>query len=118
MKYYVLTNQIKKAKCSDDLLHVALYIGVKEMSFHLMEEDISEYWKQYENHVPIETSLMYVEELGDYFFDELKDLLKNKGIILYQIEIYDNPTKRYCVSEQLLLPGFRKDFVSLGEKSI
>lgn len=111
MKYYILTNHIKRNREMDDTLHVALYIGVKEMSFQLMEDDIAKYWEEYERNILPEASSMRLEELGDFFFDNLKSMLGSKGIELYQMELYDNPTRRYKISDQLLLPCSQEEFI-------
>ncbi|MBQ6786674.1 MAG: hypothetical protein IJO85_03005 [Lachnospiraceae bacterium] len=111
MKYYVLTNHIKRNHATDDMLHVTLYIGVQEMSFQLMEEDIAKYWEAYERKIPAETEGMRLEELGDFFFEKLKTMLESKGMELYQVELYDKPTRRYKISDRLLLPCSQDEFM-------
>lgn len=111
MKYYVLTNHIKRNYETDDMLYVALYIGVKEMSFQLMEDDIAKYWEQFGRNIPAEAESMRLEELGDFFFENLKTMLESKGIELYQVELYDRPTRRYKVSDRLLLPCSQDEFI-------
>lgn len=49
-----------------------------------------------------------IENMGDVFFDELKDILMEIGVRLHQLDIFENITSIYQVSERIHLPAMHE----------
>ena len=93
------------------MVHIVLYIGAveEEKMFYVLEERTGEYLKKFQNMRLAEypeflNGEITLENLGDFFYQKLKEVLQQQGAELYQLEIYSTPTRRYKVSDRLLLP--------------
>lgn len=114
-KYYISTYYInaylnKDKSSPPSVVHVVLYIGAveEEKMFYVLEERTKEYLKKFQNMRLTECpefveGEITLENLGEFFYQRLKDLLQQQGAELYQLEIYSTPTRRYKVSDRLLL---------------
>lgn len=92
---------------------VVTYIGMKdkdeEIPFFKLEAIISSFIDRYRgkylNELPefagCENTL---ETIGDFFYEELRQMLEKNSMELYQLDISENPLCVYQVSDRLLLP--------------
>lgn len=116
IKYYISTYYVnayldEKLSAPPTTIHIVLYIGAmeEEKMFYVLEESTGAYLRKYENMRLSECTEFSDEEislefLGEFFYQKLKELLESKGAELYQLEIYSSPTRRYKISDRLLLP--------------
>lgn len=115
-KYYVSTYYINTYLSEDKsapptIIHLVLYIGAseKETWFHVLQENIKEYLKKFDN-VYLSRCQGFPQgevtlvSMGEFFYCELERLLRQQGEELYQLEVYSTPTRRYKISDRLLLP--------------
>lgn len=109
--YYINTYLSQEQSAPPSVVHIVLYVGAveEEKIFNVLEEKTREYLKKFQNIHLAECAEFPQEEitlesLGDFFYQRLKELLYQQGAELYQLEIYNTPTRRYKVSDRLLLP--------------
>lgn len=109
--YYINTYLKKDKSIPPSVVHIVLYIGAveEEKMFYVLEERTGEYLKKFQNMRLAEypeflNEEITLENLGDFFYQKLKEVLQQQGAELYQLEIYSTPTRRYKVSDRLLLP--------------
>lgn len=109
--YYINTYLEKDKSVPPSVVHIVLYIGAveEEKMFYVLEERTREYLKKFQNMRLAEcpeflNGEITLENLGDFFYQKLKEVLQQQGAELYQLEIYSTPTRRYKVSDRLLLP--------------
>lgn len=50
-----------------------------------------------------------IENMGDVFFDDLSDVLIKINVRLHQLDIYENITSIYQVSERIHLPAMHEN---------
>lgn len=93
---------------------ITLYVSNMEDSQQVMFYDIdkivNDYLGQFENKYLNELDTFRgvipdLEHMGDIFFGEIKDILGELDMKLYQLDICENPLKVYQVSSRLHLPG-------------
>lgn len=116
IRYYISTYYINiylttEPSAPPDMVHLVLYIGAmeEEKMFYMLEENIREYLKKFHNvrlsECPeFDQKKVTLEILGEFFYKKLKEVLEYQGAELYQLEIYNTPTRRYKISDRLLLP--------------
>lgn len=109
--YYINTYFDREKEAPSVMLHLVLYIGAmeEEQMFYVLEEKTREYLKKFENiHLSeceeFPKREITLEVLGEFFYQKLKEVLKRQKAELYQLEVYNSPTRRYKVSDRLLLP--------------
>ena len=81
-----------------------------ENFFYDLDQELQLFFDQYRfcylNSLPeFITKVPSIENIGDFLYDKLFTLLKEKGIHLYQLDISDNPLSVYQVSDRILLPS-------------
>lgn len=115
-KYYISTYYVNMYLSEEQsvppaMVHIVLYIGAveEERMFYALEEKTREYFKKFQNICLTECAeflqkQITLESLGEFFYQKLMELLSIQGAQLYQLEIYTTPTRRYKVSNRLLLP--------------
>ncbi len=93
-------------------LKIVLYIENKKpeefSSYDIIETTINDFLKQFEgqylNNTPffakIEPTL---ENIGNEFYDRLKDILSVNGFDLLKLEINESPTRVFSISEKIIL---------------
>lgn len=72
------------------------------VQFTSIETDIGNYLSRYENTLlneipPFDRAVPTMENIGEVFCAHLFQLLKDKGWILYRLEISENPTRTYII---------------------
>lgn len=120
MTYYKLIHYLNASHSFEDLeehahmhtFEITLYIEVlhdqEDQIFHRMDTYLEQYFKTYEgtylnDNAKIRTMNPSLENIGDYFYESLRELLQEKNMKLIQLEISENPLRRYIVSERILL---------------
>ena len=67
-----------------------------------VEEFLEQYSYKYLNRIQaFEGKIPNVENIWNLFFDELINSLKEIGVNLYQLDIYENPLSIYSVSNRI-----------------
>lgn len=93
---------------------VTIYVSRHRQSEQIMFFDIdrvvNDYLKQFEqcylNDMPVFSDrIPNIENMGDLFFEELKECLFNIGVGLYQLDIFENPLSIYQVSSRIHIPA-------------
>lgn len=77
-------------------------------SFYGIEKYLTEYFehfsKQYLNEMAeFQDVNPTIENMGDYFYEELKASLSEKNMNLIQLEVCENPVRSYIISDRILL---------------
>ena len=115
-KYYISTYYINAYLNNEQsepssVIHLVLYIGAveEEKMFYVLEENTKKYLENFQNMhlsecIAFRHKKVTLESVGEFFYGKLSELLKQQGAELYQIEVYTTPTRRYKVSDRLLLP--------------
>lgn len=71
-----------------------------------IKEYLSQYWDTYLNELePFRFKPPTVENMGDFFYEEIKVLLKEMQLDLMQLEISETPVRVYAVSDCILIPS-------------
>ena len=98
--YYINTYLKKDKSIPPSVVHIVLYIGAveEEKMFYVLEERTGEYLKKFQNMRLAEypeflNGEITLENLGDFFYQKLKEVLQQQGAELYQLEIYSTPTR-------------------------
>lgn len=109
--YYINVYLDREQSGPPVMVHLVLYIGAmeEERMFYVLEEKIREYLQKIQNarlpeYLEFHQREITLEILGEFFYKKLKEVLESGGVELYQLEIYTTPTRRYKVSDRLLLP--------------
>ncbi len=93
---------------------VTIYVSKNEQAEQIMFFDIDKvvqtylqrFEQKYLNDMPEFTDCFpNVENIGDIFFEKVRELLADIGIILYQLDIYENPLSVYQVSSRIHIPA-------------
>lgn len=115
-KYYISTYYInmylsKEQSMPPAMVHIVLYIGAveEERMFYALEEKTKKFLKKFQNirlneDIEFAQKEITLENMGEFFYHKLAELLSKQGVQLYQLEIYTTPARRYKVSNRLLLP--------------
>lgn len=91
-------------------IYVSKYRQSEQIMFFDIDHVVNDYLKQFEqcylNDVPAFTDIIpNIENMGDLFFEELKECLLQIGVGLYQLDIFENPLSIYQVSSRIHLPA-------------
>lgn len=91
---------------------LVLYVGIhdvdKQYLFHDMDRSVREYLKRYEGKYLNDMDKFRnlgtsIEEIGEVFYDDILNWMKEKGFRLYQLEISENPLCVYMISNRIML---------------
>lgn len=138
LEYYIFKYYFNAGHSVDNDIHhqhnhtfqISLYIGIKDVKgqylFNEMDEHIHSYLSQYEGQFLNDMEVFQgigtnIEDIGDVFYDELKEQLGLLGFRLYQLEISENPLCVYIVSNRILLQtrsekGSRREIETVLER--
>lgn len=89
---------------------IVLYLKDKDETmdpYNEVEDQINKWLEPYQNVYLMDTKLFKdrsttIESMGDTFYDEWIEPLLERGLELVKLDIYENPTKVYSVSDKLL----------------
>lgn len=93
---------------------LTLYLGKKkegeQIEFSALDKSIEQYLGRFEhcylNDEPeFEELTPNIENMGEVFFEAIGRYLIQTGVVLYQLDIYENPTSIYQVSKRIHLPA-------------
>ncbi len=93
---------------------VTIYVSRRKQADQILFFDIDrvvkEYLEQFEGcylneKIEFKNRVPNIENMGDIFYEELKECLSRIGIELYQLDISENPLSIYQVSSRIHLPA-------------
>ncbi len=98
-------------------LYVSSQAETDTLLFSEVDVILHDYLKPYEhcylNDLPaFATQLPNLENLGDTFFDALRDRLLMHDIQLYQLDISENPLNTYQVSSRIHIPAAYQSLIN------
>lgn len=89
---------------------ITLYLRDMDQQINLyeeIEEKVNQWFTGYQNRYLDETELFQdkaatLEEMGDIFYDRLKDVTEELGFELLKLDICESPVRTYSVSDRIL----------------
>lgn len=97
---------------------ITLYLGVRhkqtaadmDQADAVVREFLQSYENVYLNDLPeFEGKSATIEEIGDWFYERLKERFHPTEMSLYQLDIAENPLSVYQVADRILLPTLNMD---------
>ncbi len=93
---------------------VTVYVSkdkqAEQIMFHDIDQVLKEFFGSYEHKYLNDMSDFSecspsIENIGDIFFERVYTLLGKLGIVLYQLDIFENPLSVYQVSSRIHIPA-------------
>lgn len=89
-------------------------LGQEFLSFHDIEERLHQYFEDYSgkylNALPQFQNLEpTIENMGDYFYEDLRRELAHYKLHLMQLSISETPVRKYSISDNLLISSAGND---------
>lgn len=114
-KYYFNAKhsfEYNEEKAHSHTFQVVLHIGVtdpeQQYLFRDMDNNVRKYLNRYEGRYlngmkEFEGKGTSIEDIGEVFYTDLYDWMKERGFRLYQLEISENPLCVYMISDRIML---------------
>ena len=109
----------KKEKAHAHTFTILLYLGFRnkeEQSANMSVADtiVTDFLKNYENRYlneldGFQNTKATLEDIGNLFYEKLKELFRKTKLSLYQLDIAENPLSVYQVADRILLPTLNMD---------